>query len=862
VSVTCSPLSLRLKLGKGRTEYRTYVSTSDRKITLFKDEKTVEGQSEPDTILHNVSGPKSSVLFLGVAPEKAFSSTDNLLVVKDDGEIQCLSGADLTALWTSPAAAISNHSTAADAKKHKVEYVTITDAHTASKGLLKAHQDALAIFPEEISADGYNPTLMVLVSSPSDELNAEARTLHVVALPRVAEGAALGQNHSVQTVLTISIPWIHATNPTKFGKLDYDIHVASGQIYELAGRNVTVYDFTEAIPKVKSQLTIDNVSSFLRLNNTSLLAASDSRLDIYNPAYRSIQASLNLEDVQPDAVSRKRKLDEDANGSAEVPCMLVSWSSKHNVVHAILSNQLVSFTIEARKDIPSRRRALGLLVDSLGCAVPSPTEKANLRDLGLSSLVSYIPGSGPNKHLEDVTPSLDAFVAAQDINGFEKLMAKELHMKRVEQNGVSAITDGKTEGEAPVPQWVWPASRKEYTLVDHRVIEYALSRIFTLTSGKEPKLIVSFYAPNVMNYLLETGNLNKPAIELALRNELHSALPISIPTGQLVSALVEVDPEFKVLFSLISHNYLDAGELVHAIRTLMQSLEIMGENKEKRLLLTGAADDQAAATATDDAEAQIEKEEEEASAALQLAESYLGDAESVRSQVLSLALSKLNLSPPAAVVAALQTELSGAEVVSLIYLLRFELARGSWTSKYLEGVQYENENEEGEGASQANSIVLLTSLINSAIDAIGSGGWLSGDAALLNGDAFESEELIESLKLEVSAALEGVEEATYLRGLVAEMVRYGETVVKTLPRSATDEGSGKRRKKDNRMVNPVTLPELGKDGGLLPLGLKVHSRVSRMRVGAGGEVQERSTRDLGRLKSMKVAKYSRERIVV
>jgi hypothetical protein len=438
-------------------------------------------------------------------------------------------------------------------------------------------------------------------------------------------------------------------------------------------------------------------------------------------------------------------------------------------------------------------------------------------------------------------------------------MAKELHMERVEQNGVSAITDGKTEGEAPVPQWVWPASREEYTLVDHRVIEYALSRIFTLTSGEEPKLIVSFYAPNVMNYLLETGNLNKPAIELALRNELHSALPISIPTGQLVSALVEVDPEFKVLLSLISHNYLDAGELVHAIRTLMQSLEIMGENKEKRLLLAGASDDQAAAT--DDAEAQIEKEEEEASAALQLAESYLGDAESVRSQVLSLALSKLNLSPPAEVVAALQTELSGAEVVSLIYLLRFELARGSWTSKYLEGVQYENE-EEGEGASQANSIVLLTSLINSAIDAIGSGGWLSGDAALLNGDAFESEELIESLKLEVSAALEGVEEATYLRGLVAEMVRYGETVVKTLPRSATDEGSGKRRKKDNRMVNPVTLPELGKDGGLLPLGLKVQSRVSRMRVGAGGEVQERSTRDLGRLKSMKVAKYSRERIVV
>ncbi|KAK3076230.1 hypothetical protein LTS18_013564, partial [Coniosporium uncinatum] len=47
-----------------------------------------------------------------------------------------------------------------------------------------------------------------------------------------------------------------------------------------------------------------------------------------------------------------------------------------------------------------------------------------------------------------------------------------------------------------------------------------------------------------------------------------------------------------------------------------------------------------------------------------------------------------------------------------------------------------------------------------------------------------------------------------------------------------------------------------------PLGGKVEDRVSETRIRAGGEVVRRSKRDIGRELSMRVGKYSFERIRV
>ena len=152
---------MRFKLGKGRAERRTYAATTDKgasKITLFKEFSTGETMSDPSSAVHKLTGSKKPVVFLAVAHEKIGPNGDSLIVVKEDGEMQCLNGEDLSIKWTSPAAAVSKNSTTPDIQDNKVELVTMTDAYTASRGLLKAHPDAFSVFTEEIEAEGFNPT--------------------------------------------------------------------------------------------------------------------------------------------------------------------------------------------------------------------------------------------------------------------------------------------------------------------------------------------------------------------------------------------------------------------------------------------------------------------------------------------------------------------------------------------------------------------------------------------------------------------------------------------------------------------------------------------------------------------------------
>jgi hypothetical protein len=189
-------------------------------------------------------------------------------------------------------------------------------------------------------------------------------------------------------------------------------------------------------------------------------------------------------------------------------------------------------------------------------------------------------------------------------------------------------------------------------------------------------------------------------------------------------------------------------------------------------------------------------------------------------------------------------------------LLRYELSRGGWTSRYVDiGESVLDEDAE----VPDHAIILIISLLNNCIDAIGAGGWLTGEARLVNGDSFEAQELITSLKLEIEAAFEGVEQARYLSGILGEMVRYGEQVQKSQPGNKPhDETAEKPRSKPLR---PKVVP-IDEQEKMLPLGLKVDHSISRMKVGAGGEIQKRTARDIGHLKSQKVGKYTLERIEV
>jgi hypothetical protein len=195
---------------------------------------------------------------------------------------------------------------------------------------------------------------------------------------------------------------------------------------------------------------------------------------------------------------------------------------------------------------------------------------------------------------------------------------------------------------------------------------------------------------------------------------------------------------------------------------------------------------------------------------------------------------------------ALRSTLKPEEILSLVYLLRVELVKGAWTSRYLDNTDFEEDSELD--APPDGIIKLIADLLGRCVDSIGPGGWLLNDAILAGDD---SGDFIASLKLEVSAALEGLEEAAYLRGIVNEAVKYSAEA-----RMATNEDLALN------MAKPISLQVKEPGAEALPLGLKVKRKIGETKIVSGGEVVLRSAREKGHLVSQQVGPYSLERITV
>jgi hypothetical protein len=794
------------------------------------------------------------VVFIGVISatfgSELTATSSDLLVVRKDGEIQCLDGETLQEKWKSPASALVEAHDAAQSKDIEVEYAHLTNAHAASQRILKGRQDVLAVFAQEISEDGYNPDLLVLVTKAPETLT---RTLHIIAPPRRSSAHVSGLQHSVQVLLTapFPVPYKRKDNPT------FSIQISTGTLQQLTNNTLTTFDLTECGPKEQSSLLVSRAESFLRLSSTSIMVSSEHSITVYNPKYQSILATIELDRTsEKESSKRKRQSESDINGIFSSSCILVTYFPKLGTAVAIRDNNLIAIQVEGHQDRQGRPRATGLLIDSLGCSVKEQSRpgrgKKGLNHVSAKTMLAYLPGSittfeGP---WAEQIRSLEKAFSAEDAGKFDELIAEKLPVSsKTEPNSAKPFTNGVK------------VSAKETSNVDRRWIIYALRRIFSIVEGssEESKLSVSFYPPNVFWWLIDAGHMTVANIEVALRIDTVTPSAKSIPAGELVNSIVELNPDMDLLLALLGKNYLGPADLLHAIRTLMESLEMLGENlRAKQGLLTNGED---AGLVNGDTDERLEELEAEAEKDLELAEYQLGPGSGVRGQALSLALSKLYTCPTSAIVHALQTTLTSQEIVCLIYLLRFELARGAWTAKYFGDDESELIDEDAEVPGSA--IILISSLLNNCIDAVGAGGWLSGDLKFVKGDPFEAEELISSLKLEVSAALEGIQEAAYLKGLTSEMVRYGDAMQKSLPQERDPDSETPARKKRKGPVNaPLLLPSTNAEVRILPLGLKADKQISLLKVGAGGEVSKRTARDIGHLRSQKVGKYPVERIMI
>jgi hypothetical protein len=776
----------------------------------------------------------------------------DLVAVAEDGSVICFQGDDLQKQWQATPEILKQDLPALPkGSRLQVELVQAALASDVVGGLFGGNKDAFAASLQTTTQEDTSAMDMLLLVTKVAGKEGETRHLHVLGIVQASETQTTGR---LVQIHTSPIP---ESSSAASGPGSLRLDVSSGSLMELQEDGLVTYDLTSSVVKVDSKLQVPAVRSFVRLSKSSVLAAKSDSLDVYNPVFQSLQASSAID------------LDQTSKGSSDVALSLVAYFARLEIAVAIHGASLVAVQLEAPRTRGKKRRAEGLLIDSIGRGIAQHRDlmKKQKTDTESSSFSEHIPGTVTGNYWSEYTADVqraDALLEAGDLADFEELMASRFG---IPTKAADAGSDQTDEEQPKLPEWVWPSQRSAYPPADRRWILYTITRIFGWQDVPEQdtdqtRLVCKLPQSNVLNCLVDAGHLTISNIQSAFKDELRAVDDVDHILGEEVpQVLVQADPTFELLLSYLSSTKLGAGELLTAVRLIMRSLELVQDpTKIAPKLLAFESEqsddvdpDESALNADQSAFGhELDRLEQE----LEVTEFYLGDQSTIRARGLSVAFGKLGSCPRDPTIRNLRRSYKPEEILSLIYVLRMELVKDGWTTRYLDTTRLDEDDELE--APPDGSISLLADLLCRCIDAVGPGGWLINDAIVAAGagDHMDSADFLASLKLEVSAALEGVQEAVFLRGILSEAVRYGAQVQAGQQKSK--RGDGKAAVTHGHGGNKAT----GGEGGMLPLGMRAKGRISAEKVVSGGEVVKRSKREIGQLISQEVEKYTRDTISI
>ncbi|KAK9441151.1 hypothetical protein VB005_05787 [Metarhizium brunneum] len=830
-SFTCAPYSIRLRRSGSEDVYRyTYIATRDAKsykVTLFRDVVHPDGKTTTSTTSQTL---RASPIHITGSSSTTSSLSGNtvgdVVAICEDGQVIYLTGEDLTLQWSSPFKPAIQDVIAGAIESLQVEYVSSGSVTDFREGVFKSRLEIFSALPRALDVD---PSLIFVVVKSASEGKS---TRHLLVLATLPGGAAAAPG--VQNLIPLDISPLPANSSREESPV-YEVDIHSGFLTELANDVLSVYDITSAVPKKKSMIQMAGTQSFIRLSRPFLLTTSTDSMVLYNHQYSSVHGRADLD------LSELPAEDQQARN-----CQLITYFRSQDLAIALIDNVLVSIHVEP-PHYHGKRRKEGLLIDSIGRGAPFEVQTKPSKGESVSAEFSrLIPGSMTEEYLVAYHKEILAaneMLANNALGKWEDLLRQKFGLKN--QND-PALANGEATVEAQeLPEWDWQTETGSYPPVDRRWVIYAISQVFSVetTSSDEPKPELRLALPdsNVTTYLVVAGHLTISNLISAFRDVLPlEASGIKAVARDLIHSLTDADPSMTLLLNYLQATKLGEVELLLAIRSLMLSMDLLPDtNKLNKLkLLANEAHEEG-----DTQEVDLDDLERE----IAVTEHYLGDESSSRSRGLTLAFTKLWRIPAIATVKALRDTIRTEEVLAFIYILRVELVRGAWTTLYIDPTSLDSE---GNDPPPDGVITLIADLLGRCLDAVGAGGWLFNDA-MTWADKTETGDFLTALKLEVAAALEGLEEAVLLNGIVGEAVRYGLTAEKNW--------AARQVWTPNK---PISLHLEGKESRLLPLGLKMKLLPTREKVVSGGEVVNRTSRETGHMISQKVEAYSLEKLAI
>lgn len=757
----------------------------------------------------------------------------DIAVTYADGSVECIAGDLQQKRWDADAAqAIALAESDAAPVPVKVEFATVTDVTSARKGFLKSREDALALIGGSASLDGsvdINMPLLALVTVGDQQI----RHFNLFALPSRSKDLITSAHQGLRHLFSYELPAAPSSD-----KATFSLQSSAGRLHQLLSGIVTTYDLSGTVPRLLSTLTPHTQAhqSFVRISAALLLAAESSSCAIYDTKYSSLQAALSLEVDPLELAGDKRKR---TDGATEGSLNFVTFFSDLNLAVAISGNALVGLQINLSATAYKKTKAnTSLLINSLGKGSKKALVAPSRPELSTQDWESW--KETVDSLIESDTAALERFLAAE-----LELSSAPKHQKSLIQP--SQNLDEQHGGGEDYRLWPVRDARFLVQKTERRKAVYLLSKMFAWTEAvneEQSSICLTIFSPNIFRWLAMAGFMSASTVEKALRETGATQSTASrVRPGDIMKAVNELDPEMHIMHEWLSWPvYLELEEVIVALASLVKSLQGPSPAAVARLITSKNED------AGSELETTIQAESEAAEADLEFALSALDSGLSVRSASFRTVFTRLHSFPSRSIVGSLRTYLAPREVVFFIQILRIELADGGWTSRYTD-VEVAHRAEDA-GSPSDHSIAIISNLLNCAVDAIGTSGWLVG----LSGDPeLATDDMLETLGAETSAALETCHEACSLGVILNDFERFSNTVQATLQKTTI------------KKVDPIKTPGFEETplavDPILPLGYKAQGPASRMRMTSTGQV-EKSKSLRGKELSMRVGKYSLDRIIV
>jgi hypothetical protein len=749
----------------------------------------------------------------------------DIAVTYIDGSVECIAGDLQQKRWDADAArAIAMTESDAAPTSVKVEHATVTDVTSARKGLLKSREDALALIGGAVSLDNssdLNVPLLALVTV--DDQN--TRRFNLFSLPSRSKDMITSAHQGLRYLFSYELPATPSSD-----KATFSLQSSAGKLHQLLSGIITTYDLSGTVPRLLSVLTPHTHAhqSFVRISAALVLAAESTSCAIYDTKYSSLQAALSLESDPLESAGDKRKR---TDGATEGSLDFVTFFSDLGLAVAISGNALVGLQINLSATAYKKSKAnTSLLINSLG----KGAKKA---------LVAAPNSEESSQEWESWKETVDSLVDS-DVAALERFLAAELEVSSTPKH--QAQDAEELDGE---DNRMWPVRDSRFLVqkTERRKAVYLLSKMFAwneTTNEVQSSISMNFFAANIFRWLAVTGYMSATAVERALRETgAIQSTAQRVRPGDIMRAVNELDPEMHVMHEWLSWPvYLEIEEIIVALASLVKSLQGPSPAAVAKLITSKSEE------TGNELETTIQAETDAAEADLEFALSALDTGLSVRSASFRTVFTRLHSFPSRSIVERLRTHLAPREVVFFIQILRIELADGGWTSKYTED-EIASRPEDA-GSPSDHSIAIISNLLNCAIDAIGTSGWLVG----LSGDPdLQTDNMLETLVAETSAALETCIEACSFGVFLNDFERFSNTI-----RASQKQTTIKK-------VDPIKTPGFEETplavDPILPLGYKAQGPADKMRMTSTGQV-EKSRGLRGKELSMRVGKYSLDRIVV